>query len=132
MVSSDQRSAASSASSASSRFAVSSGGSPSASRRPAGSSHRCCADRVPVLAEQDDAVLVVERDDGDRPRVVHDLPDAVPAAGHGDRVPAQRDDPALVDRARCRATRYSCGVGRHQMPTFSPSSSGTGSRAASW
>ena len=39
------------------------------------------ADRVPVLPQQDDAVLVVQRHDGDRARVVHDLPDAVPPPG---------------------------------------------------
>jgi hypothetical protein len=42
-------------------------------------------------------VLVVERDDGDRPDVVDDLPHAVPATGHRDGVAPQRDDPPLVD-----------------------------------
>ena len=89
------------------------------------------ADRVPVLAQQDDAVLVVEGDDGDRARVVHDLPDAAPAAGHGDGVPAQRDDPALVDLLAVEHLEL-VRLRHAQMPTFSASSTGTGSRAASW
>ena len=86
-------------------------------------------DRVPVLPQQDDVSVVVQRQDGDRTRVVDDLADAVAAARHRDGVPAQRDDPALVDRL---ALQHPELVGRHghQMPTLSPSSSG--SRADSW
>ena len=133
MASSDHRAAASSASSASSRFAVSQRRLAVGVPEPGRQLPEVPAEGVAVLPEQQHPVLVVERHDRDRALVDDDLPDAVPAAGHRDGVPAQRDDPPLVHRL---AVQHAVlvrrrGVG-HQMPTFSASSIGTGSRAASW
>ena len=105
------------ASSASSRFAVSSGGSPSASRRPAGSSQRCrptgcryCRSRTTRSSSSSATTATA-------PGCCDDLADAVAAAGHRDGVPAQRDDPALVDRLAVAATvgtRARAGVRRRR------------------
>src|SRR6476660_3643719 len=66
--SSDQRSAASCTSSASSRLAV---GVPEAG----GQLPEVLPDGVAVLPQQDDVVVVVQREHRHRPGVVHDLPD---------------------------------------------------------
>jgi len=53
--------------------------------------------RVAVLLEQDDALLLIERDDADRARVVDDLADLGAATGHRHLVPAEGEDRPLVD-----------------------------------
>jgi hypothetical protein len=87
-------------------------------------------ERMAVLPHEHHAVLVVDGDHRDGAGVTHDLPDAVPAAGHRDGVQLQGDHPALVDRLPCQhAVPVRLGV-THQASTLSPSSSGR--RAASW
>ena len=59
-------------------------GSPATSISPAGSSHRNVADRVPVLVDEHDPVVVVQRDHADRADMDHEV-----ALGDGRR-PASR------------------------------------------
>jgi hypothetical protein len=92
------------------------------------------ADRVAVLAQQHDAVVVVQGYDRHRARVPYHVAHAVAAARHRHRVAVQGEDVPLEHRL---AVEDAVLVGlAHQMPTFSPSSApsstGTGSRAASW
>jgi hypothetical protein len=89
---------------------------------------------VAVLPQEDHPVRVVQSHHRHGTGMPDDVAHAVPAAGHGHPLAVQRDDrpvedglpvedPVLVRRRLPRRL-----LGPHQMPTFSVSSTSTGSR----